>query len=93
MERDGVVGERKLLEQSVGQHGPGPGSTFLGGLSHHQQGALPTTLLPAQNPGSPHEAGHVDIVAAGMHEADGLAVRTLNADFAGIFQAGLLGDG
>ena len=93
VERDGVVGDRKLLEQSVGQHGLGPGTPFFGRLSHHHQGALPTFLLPAQDSRSPHEAGHVDVVAAGVHEADGLAVRILNADFAGIFQAGLLGDG
>ena len=65
---------------------------FLGRLGDHYQRASPAVLQGRQRPGDAHPASHVDIVAAGVHDADFLALSVEALDGTGIGQAGFLRD-
>ncbi len=71
---------------------PGAGADLLGRLADEDQRALPAGLQAGQHAGGADPAGHVHVVAAGVHDADLVAVLVARADLAGVGQAGLLDD-
>ena len=58
-----------------------------------QDGAAPAIFVVGEPAGGADEAGHVDVVTAGVHDADGVSLVVLGLDLAGEGQAGSLDDG
>ena len=69
----GEIGPRKPGEEAVGDHGPGAAHGLLRGLGHQDQGPAPAVLQAAQDRGGAGQGGHVEVVAAGVHDAGYLA--------------------
>ena len=67
MEGQRIVGLAETLPQVVFHHDPGADDALLGGLADQHQGAGPLLPLRRHQPRRTHQAGNVDIVAAGVH--------------------------
>ena len=71
---EGVVRLREPLVQPVVEHHPRPGDDLLGRLGDEHHRAGPLVLHRRQHAGGADPAGHVDVVPAGVHHADLVAV-------------------
>ena len=89
MQGQGVVGLREPLEEAVVEHHAGPGPDLLGRLTDEHQRPAPAVLQAGQRAGRADPAGHVHVVAAGVHDADLVAGLVAGADGAGVGPAGL----
>ncbi|MDQ0710273.1 hypothetical protein QFZ52_002925 [Arthrobacter woluwensis] len=87
------IGTRETVQETVAEHLCGAASGLLGGLEDRDERARPLLAGPGQQFGRPEQAGHVHIVAAGVHDGDVVAVRIGPAGGAGVVEAGLLLDG
>ena len=92
MQGEAVVGFREAFVEAVREHRLGAGADFLGRLGDEHQRALPFVLHPGQHAGGSHPAGHVNVVAAGMHDADFAIGLVPDDHLAGVGNAGLFGD-
>ena len=92
VQAEAEIGAREALEQAVREHHAGAGADFLRGLADEDERAAPVLLEARQHPGGADPAGHVHIVAAGVHDADFVAVFIARADFAGVGNAGFFHD-
>ena len=72
---EGVVGLGEPGVEAVGEHRLGPADLLLGGLADQDDRPRPAVLVLGQPARGADEAGHVDVVAAGVHHADRLARR------------------
>ena len=77
MDGEAEIRTRESLEQAVGEHGARAAARFLGRLGDHHQGALPKIAELGEQPGSADQAGHVKVVAAGMHHRHIVALGIL----------------
>ena len=80
----------EALKQTIGEHDPRPGATFFRRLADHHQRAGPLRFLLDQRPRGANPAGHVHVVAAGVHHRDGVAGIIGGGDGAGVGLPGLL---
>ena len=64
---------------------------FLAGLEHHQRRAAPRVARFGQHARGAHQPGDVQVVPAGMRDADLSPIRVGGRRLAGIRQAGVLG--
>ena len=90
---DDKVGAGKFREQTCAQHRARADDAFLGGLADHDERAVPLVAQAGEQPGGAGEDGHVQVVAAGVHDGHVVAGKVGDAHFAGVGQAGFLGDG
>ena len=93
VEADGEVWLRKLAVEPGCQHVARPDHHLLGGLADKDKGPAPRVLMPREHPGRADENGHVDVVAAGMHDGHVGAGKVQGADRARVGKARLLLDG
>lgn len=93
VEGDGFVWAWKFLKEARAEHEAGSEHAFFCGLTNHDEGAAPEVLHFGQDTGCSDEGGHVDVMPAGVHDADFAPEVVLDGFFAGVVGAGLLGDG
>ena len=93
VEADDVVGAAEALVEVVGEEGLGAVDGFFGGLADEHEGSMPLRFGGGQGAGGADEDGGVDVVAAGVHDADFLAGCVGDGDVAGVGEAGLFDDG
>ena len=82
VERQGEVGLGEARVEPIVEHGAGAADGLLGGLGDQEHGARPAILVIGQPARRADEAGHVHVVAAGVHHPDrapGLVGRLLPA--------------
>ena len=77
----------------VGEHGFGAVDGFFRGLAYDHGGAVPGGFVGGELLGGAEQDGGVDVVAAGMHDADLLAGGVLGEDVRGVGCAGFFDDG
>ena len=93
VQRQGEVGLGKPLIEAVVEHLPGPADGLLGGLGDQDDGPGPCVLVLGEPGRRGDQAGHVDVVAAGVHHADLAAQRVGRLGLARVRQAGAFGHG
>jgi hypothetical protein len=93
MQTETVVGARETFEQAVLEHLARAGADFLRRLADENQGAAPLFLEARQDARCTDPAGHVHVVAAGVHDADVVAFLVARAQLAGVGNPGLFNDG
>ena len=81
VKRDGVVGAREACEDAVVDHGIGAAADFFGRLKHEDDCARPFVAVAREVAGDADEVRHVDVVPAGVHDADGGTVLVFGVDF------------
>ncbi len=91
--RQGEVWLGESAVQTVGEHAPSPADGFLGRLADQENRAAPAVFMLSEPPGRADPAGHVHIVAAGVHHADLTALRVSCFDFACVGKPRLLNHG
>ena len=92
VQAEAVIGPGEALEQAVREHRPGTAAHLLRGLGDEDERALPAVLEGGERAGRADPAGHVHVVAAGVHDADFVALLVARPHLAGVGQAGLLDD-
>ena len=90
--RQGEVGLGEPGIKAVLEHRPGAVDGLLGGLADQDHGSRPAVAMVRQPAGGADEAGHVDVVAAGVHHADLAPGLVASLDLAGVGQPRLLDD-
>ena len=93
VQRQGEVWLGESAVQTVGEHAPSPADGFLGRLADQENRAAPPVFMLSEPPGRADEAGHVHVVAAGVHHADLTALRVSCFDFARVGKPRLLDHG
>ena len=93
VQADDHVGLAEALVEVVGEHGLGAVDGLFGRLADEHERAVPLGFGRGEGAGGADEDGGVDVVAAGVHDADVLAGFGLGHDVAGVGDAGLFDDG
>ena len=78
-----------LVHKSVIHHGLGTGGNLLARLENELQGAGPLVSGLRHERAHAQQAGHVGIVAAGVHDGDRVSFLVNGAIGGGVFQAGV----
>ena len=89
MESQRVVGCAEALPEIILLHHPGAANALLGGLPDQHQGAGPAVSMARHIARRAHQAGDVDVVPAGVHHIDLVAVPVELLRTGGVGQAGL----
>ena len=92
MQRQGEVGLGKAGVETVLEHVAGAVDGLFGGLADQHDRARPAVAMVGQPSGRADEAGHVDVVAAGVHHADVAPGLVAGLDLARIRQTRFLDD-
>ena len=87
------VGAAEAQVEVIGEHGARAVNGLLRGLADEHDGAVPLRFAVGEFAGCSEEDGHVDVVTAGVHDADILALSVDGADSRGVVEAGLFFDG
>ena len=90
-----MLGQRDIrsgdaLQQAVVDHAPGAVAGLLGGLEQRDQGPVPLAAMTGQKLARPGQAGHMDVVTAGMRHRHFLAVTIPGGHGARVIRAGVL---
>jgi len=93
VQRQANVGLAESLVQAVVEHHLGALADLLGRLRDEDQRPLPAVLQDGQDARRADQAGHVDVVAAGVHDAHLLAALVTRLHLAGVTQPRLLDQG
>jgi len=88
VERDGEIWSSKPLVKAIGQHRPRAVNRFLRRLTYQHQSPVPPALECRQRLRRPDQAGHVNVVSAGVHDSHVLPRRVLRTHFARVGEAG-----
>ena len=92
VQRQGEVGLGEPGVEPVVEHRPGAVDGLLGRLADQDHGPRPAVPMIRQPAGGADEAGHVDVVPAGVHHADLTPGLVACLHLAGVGQPGLLDD-
>ena len=92
VQRKGEVRLGEAAVQTIGEHLASPADGFLGRLGDHHDRAAPAVLMLCEPPRRADEAGHVHVVATGVHHADLTALRVPGLDLARVGKPCLLDD-
>ncbi len=86
-------GRAEALVEVIGEHGLGAVDGLFGGLADDHEGAVPELAVGGEGLRGAEEDGGVDVVSAGVHDADLLAGCVFGEDVRGVGDAGLFDDG
>ena len=87
------IGTAEALVEVVGEHGAGAVDGFFRGLADEDHGTVPLRFAFGELASGAEEDGHVDVVPAGVHDSDVLALSIGGVNGRGVVEAGLLFDG
>ncbi len=93
VEGDRIVRPAHAVVQPVGDHRGRARDPLLRGLADEDEPAPPAAAERLHGPGQPDERGHVQVVAAGVHDRDLVPVRIGPGGAARVRQTGRLLDG
>lgn len=93
VESQDIIGLRKFCEEASAQHGLCAANGFLSGLANQNHGAAPAILELNKHARRAKKNGHVQVMAARVHNANFRTVRALGFYMARVRQAGILHDG
>src|SRR5208282_2860052 len=82
----------EALVEMVGEHGFCAVDGLLRRLADEHYGSVPAALFGGESAGDSDHGGDVDVVAAGVHDADILTCSILRLNRAGVGNSSLLDD-
>ena len=93
MQREGHIGFRKFFEETVFEHRERSRADFFSRLADEHDRAAPFILVRNQITSRPDQASDVNVVAAGVHHADVVAVAIFSGRFRGVRETGIFRNG
>src|SRR5258705_9346585 len=71
---------RKTRKETIREHRSSATATFFGWLPDDNQRSMPAILIVRQDAGNPNRATHVDVMSAGVHYRNVIALRIFGHD-------------
>ncbi len=84
-----IVGLGEAREEAILEHGGSAGADLFGRLSDEHESAMPAVASVAHERGGADQAGHVNVVPAGVHDGNVVAGGVFGDDVARVGQAGV----